>query len=145
MQNKDDVVYILNCIKEGNLEELDLDGDLMNDIGCFFESGVCVKPDIEIAVSWYEKAIEEDNDLARSNLADILRKGSMGYPKDLNRAFDLYEACGLPYAHYRVGEFYENGWGTEKDLDAAKAYYKHAYKEGHNLAKKKLEQWNFME
>ena len=94
--------------------------------------------------AWVEE-IENGNDLARSNLADILRKGSQGYPKDLNRAFNLYKECGLPYAHYRVGEFYEHGWGVKQDLDAAKAYYQQAYKEGHGLAKKKLKEWNFLE
>ena len=86
---------------------------------------------------WYAAAF--------SNLADILRKGTKGYPKDLKRAFELYRVCGLPYAHYRVGEFYENGWGTEKNLELAKAYYRQAYQEGHFLAKKKLSEWNFLE
>ena len=124
---------------------LEMDADLMNSIGTFFEDGVCVKPDINAAVFWYEQAIEFGNDLARSNLADILRKGCQGYPKDLRRAFELYKECGLPYAHYRVGEFYEHGWGTEKDLEKAKTYYTLAYKEGHGLARKKLKDWNFLE
>lgn len=142
---RDEVIRILDCIKEDNIEELDMDDDMMNNIGTFFEDGVCVKPDIEKAVFWYEQAIENGNDLARSNLADILRKGSQGYPKDLKRSFELYKACGIPYAHYRVGEFYEHGWGVKQDLEAAKAYYRQAYKEGHGLAVKKLKEWNFLE
>ena len=126
------------------MEELDMDADLMNSIGTFFEDGVCVKPDINAAVYCYEQAIEWGNDLARSNLADILRKGSQGYPKDLRRTFELYKACGLPYAHYRVGEFYEHDWGVRQDLEAAKAYYRQAYREGHGLANKKLKEWNFL-
>ena len=31
-----------------------------------------------------------------------------------DRAFELYKECGLPYAHYRVGEFLEHGWGVSK-------------------------------
>lgn len=142
---REDVEYILKCIQEGNLEDLNMDDALMNDIGTFFEGGVCVEPNIEVAVYWYEQAIENGNDLARSNLADILRKGTQGYPKDLRRAFDLYKECGLPYAHYRVGEFYEHGWGVKQDLDAAKAYYRQAYKEGHALANKKLKEFNFLD
>ena len=103
-----------------------------------------MKPDINAAVYWYEQAIEWGNDLARSNLADILRKGSQGYPKDLRRAFELYKECGLPYAHYRVGEFYEHGWGVRQDLEVAKAYYRQAYREGHGLANKKLKEWNYL-
>ncbi len=143
--SKDEIISILECVQEGRLEDLDLDDMLMNDIGTFFENGVCVSPDINKAVLWYEQAIENDNDLARSNLADILRKGSQGYPKDLHRAFELYKACGLPYAHYRTGEFYEHGWGMEADKEMAKQYYVLAYNEGHGLAKKKLKEWNFLE
>ena len=142
--DKEEVVHILECVKEDRLNELDMSDNMMNDIGTFFEDGICVKPDINAAVFWYEKAIEWGNDLARCNLADILRKGSQGYPKDLRRAFELYKACGLPYAHYRVGEFYEHGWGVRQDLEAAKAYYLQAYREGHGLAIKKLKEWNFL-
>lgn len=141
---REDVIHILESVKEGRLEELNMDANMMNNIGTFFEDGVCTRPDIYAAVFWYEQAIEWGNDLARSNLADILRKGTQGYPKDLRHAFDLYKECGLPYAHYRVGEFYEHGWGVRQDLDAAKAYYRKAYQEGHGLAIKKLKEWNFL-
>lgn len=103
-----------------------------------------VKKDIIKAVYWYERATEQGDDLALSNLADILRKGSQGYPKDLKRAFELYKRCGLPYAHYRVGGFYENGWGTEKNISEAKRYYRLAYKERHALAIKKLQSFDFL-
>ena len=145
---REDVEYILECIKNDTLDPSEFscsEDDLYDSIGTFFDDGVCVKPDVNAAVYWYERAIAMDNDLARSNLADILRKGSQGYPKDLKRAFELYEACGLPYAHYRCGEFYEHGWGTEKDLEKAKTYYTLAYKEGHGLARKKLKEWNFLD
>lgn len=142
--NREDVIYILKCVQQGNLEQLNMDEDLMNDIGVFFEDGVCVKPDIEKAVYWYEQAVENGSDLARSNLADVLRKGSQGYPKDLKRAFELYSECGLPYAHYRVGEFLEHGWGVRKDIDAAKSFYRQAYEEGHALAAKKLKELDFL-
>lgn len=144
---REDVEYVLDCIQNDCLNPSEFDcseGDLYNDIGTFFDDGVCVEPDVETAVYWYERAIEFDNDLARSNLADILRKGSKGYPKDLKRAFELYSACGLPYAHYRCGEFYEKGWGTEIDLGKAKTYYMLAYNEGHPLAKAKRREWDFM-
>ena len=102
--------------------------------------------DVVQGLQWIHKNIRQfGGDLARSNLADILRKGSQGYPKDLGRTFKLYSECGLPYAHYRCGEFLEKGWGTEKDLDKAKTYYMLAYKEGHPLAKKKRKEWDFME
>ena len=144
---REDVEYILECIKNDTLDPSEFscsEDDLYDSIGTFFDDGVCVKPDVNAAVYWYERAIAMDNDLARSNLADILRKGSHGYPKDLSRAFKLYSECGLPYAHYRCGEFLENGWGVEKDLGKAKTYYMLAYNEGHHLAKKKRKEWDYM-
>jgi len=143
---RNDVEVILSCIKNNRMDLLDMNNsDLLNDIGTFFEDGVCVKPDIHAAVFWYELAVKMDNDLSRSNLADILRKGSQGYPQDLKRAFELYSTCGLPYAHYRTGECYEFGRGTQTDLAKARVYYRLAYKEGHVLAKKKLKEWNFID
>lgn len=145
---REDVEYVLDCIKNDTLDLSEFscsEDDLYNTIGTFFENGVCVKNDINAAVYWYERAITMGNDLARSNLADILRKGSQGYPMDMKRAFELYEACGLPYAHYRCGEFYEHGWGIEKNLEKAKTYYTLAYNEGHGLARKKLNEWNFLD
>ena len=145
--HREDVEYVLECIQNDTLEPSEFsctEAELCNSIGCFFEDGVCVKPDINLAVFWYEKAVELGDDLARSNLADILRKGTQGYPKDLEKAFKLYSECGLPYAHYRCGEFLEKGWGTEIDIGKAKTYYMLAYNEGHPLAKKKRKEWDFM-
>lgn len=97
---REDVEYILECIKNDTLDPSEFscsEDDLYDSIGSFFDDGVCVEPDVNAAVYWYERAIEMDNDLACSNLAGILRKGSHGYPKDLARAFKLYSECGLPY------------------------------------------------
>lgn len=120
------------------------DPDVQNNLGCIYDDGLLVEPNVKKAVYWFEKAAAQGDDLAKSNLADILRKGKGGYPKDLKRAFELYKSCGLPYAHYRVGEFYEHGWGVEQNLDEAKRYYRLAYKEGHGLAKKKLKEFDFL-
>jgi len=135
----------LNLIKE-NPENKELqDDDIQNDIGCFFNDGVCVEKNVNLAKLWFAKSAAQGNDLARSNLADIYRKGTGGTEIDLEKAFELYKQCGLPYAHYRCGEFYEKGWGVEKNLEEAKRYYSLAYEEGHQLAKKKIKEWNFLE
>ena len=121
------------------------DDDTLNTVGCIFENGIGCEKDIIKAVHWYELAVEKGNYLAMSNLADIFRKGTGGIKVNLARAFELYKNCGLPYGHYRVGEFYEKGWGVEKDLAFAKTYYRLAYQEAHPLARKKLKEWNFLE
>ena len=139
------VIRLLDMLKnDPNNYELD-DDEVQNDLGCFFSDGVCVEKNVEFAKFWFAKSADQDNDLAKSNLADIYRKGTGGSEVDLKKAFELYKDCGLPYAHYRCGEFYEKGWGVEKNLSEAKRYYSLAYEEGHQLAKKKLKEWNFLQ
>ena len=142
--SRQQVEDMLKIVQENEDHPAFYDPDFTNSIGIFFEAGMGVEKDIEQAVYWYERSVELGDDLAKSNLADVLRKGTQGYPKDLKRAFELYKSCGLPYAFYRVGEFYENGWGVEKDLDKAKEYYRIAYRENHPLARKKLYQFDFL-
>jgi len=142
--SRQQVVDMLTIVSECEEHEAFQDPDFVNSVGTFFEDGVCVEKDIEQAVYWYERAIALGDDLAKSNLADVLRKGTQGYPKDLKRAFELYADCHIPYAYYRVGEFYENGWGVEKNLEKAKENYRIAYRENHPLAKRKLFQFDFL-
>ena len=138
----EDVLELINNYPDS--EDLK-DADLQNDIGCMFDNGLFGQKNVVEAVKWFEKSAAQGNDLAKSNLADILRKGTNGYPVDLKRAFDIYKSCGLPYAHYRVGKKKKKGWGTEVNMAEAKRYYRLAYQEGHPLAKKKLAEFNFME
>ena len=142
--DREEVLEMLDIVANNDDHKAFYDPDFTNNLGTFFEDGVCVEKDINQAVYWYERAVALGDDLAKSNLADILRKGSQGYPKDLKRAFELYKSCGLPYAYYHVGEFYENGWGVEKDLEKAKEYYRIAYWEKHPLAEKKLREFDFL-
>ena len=142
--SREQVEDMLDIVANYDEHEAFNDPDVVNSIGTFFEDGVCIEKDIEQAVYWYERAIVLDDDLAKSNLADILRKGSQGYPKNLARAFELYKACHIPYAYYRVGEFYEHGWAVEKDLEKAKENYRIAYRENHPLARRKLSEFDFL-
>lgn len=142
--SREQVENMLAIVEHYDEHEAYNDPDFVNDIGGFFEDGVCIEKDIEQAVYWYERAVALGDDLAKSNLADVLRKGSQGYPKDLKRAFELYKSCHLPYAYYRVGEFYEYGWAGEKDLEKAKENYCIAYRENHPLAKRKLREFDFL-
>ena len=142
--DKEYVEYLLDLLKNHPDDPALQDPDVQNNIGTIFENGIMIEKDIHKAVFWYERAAAQGDDLAKSNLADILRKGSQGYPKDLKRAFELYKSCGLPYAHYRVGEFYEHGWGVEQNIAESKRYYRLAYKERHALAIKKLENFDFL-
>lgn len=118
---------------------------ILNNLGIIFSDGIGAKRDMQRAVKYYSKAAELGDDLAKSNLADIYRKGEHGVPKDYVKAYELYRSCRLPYAFYRVGEALELGRGVEKDLEKAKQYYRVAYREGHPLARRKLQTFNFLE
>ena len=120
------------------------DPEALNDLGIMFGDGIGTEVDMERAIKYYGLAATLGDDLAKSNLADIYRKGINGVEKDQKRAFELYLSCHLPYAYYRVGEAYELGRGVEKDLKKAKQYYRIAYDNEHPLAKRKLQTFNFL-
>ena len=121
------------------------DADTLNSLGIIYCDGVGAEVDMQRAIKYYSKAAELGNDLAKSNLADIYRKGTNGVPRDYVKAYELYKSCRIPYAFYRVGEALEFGRGVEKDLEQAKQYYRVAYREGHPLARRKLQTLNFLE
>ena len=120
------------------------DPGALNDLGIMFCDGIGTEVDMERAIKYYGLAATLGDDLAKSNLADIYRKGTNGVEKDQKQAFELYLSCHLPYAYYRVGEAYELGRGVEKDLKKAKQYYRIAYDNEHPLAKRKLQTFNFI-
>jgi TPR repeat protein len=48
---------------------------------------------------------------------------------NFNRAFDIAKPkaeTGEPWAQLRLGIFYENGWGINKDIEKAEYWYKKA-------------------
>lgn len=121
------------------------DAETLNNLGIIFSDGVGAEVDMQRAIKYLSKAAELGDDLAKSNLADIYRKGTNGVPRDYVKAYELYKSCRIPYAFYRVGEALEFGRGVEKDLELAKQYYRVAYREGHPLARRKLQTLNFLE
>lgn len=120
------------------------DGEVLNNLGIIYSEAVGVELNMQKAIMYYEKAATLGNDLARSNLADIYRKGMNGVLVNHEKAFELYMACKLPYAYYRVGEYYENGKAGVRNLDLAKQNYRIAYEAGHAMARKKLQTFNFL-
>ncbi|MEQ8400844.1 MAG: peptidoglycan-binding protein [Roseitalea porphyridii] len=75
-------------------------------------------------------------------IGDRIAMGAESDPAALAEAFDWYErAAELGYApaQYRLGNFHEKGFGTERDIAAAKTWYQMAAEQGnasamHNLA-----------
>lgn len=121
------------------------DPEILNNLGIVYCDGVGTDINMERAIMYYAKAAELGDDLAKSNLADIYRKGKNGVAKDFKKAYELYLSCRIPYAFYRVGEALELGRGVEQDIEKAKQYYRVAYRECHPLARRKLQTLNFLE
>lgn len=135
--------YVKELVETSEADLDMLDDGALNNLGIIYSEGVDVPINMELAIKYFNMAIEEDNDLARSNLADIYRKGTNGIAVDLKKAFEIYSDCHLPYAYYRVGEAYQYGRGVTMDLEKAKYNYRIAYKHGHPLARRKLASFNF--
>lgn len=121
------------------------DAETLNNLGIIYSDGVGAEVDMQRAIKYFGMAAELGDDLAKSNLADIYRKGTNGVPRDYAKAYELYNSCRLPYAFYRVGEALEYGRGVKQDIEMAKQYYRVAYREGHPLARRKLQTLNFLE
>lgn len=135
--------YVKELVETSEADLDMLDDGALNNLGIIYSEGVDVPINMELAIKYFNMAIEEDNVLARSNLADIYRKGTNGIAVDLKKAFEIYSDCHLPYAYYRVGEAYQYGRGVTMDLEKAKYNYRIAYKHGHPLARRKLASFNF--
>jgi len=114
------------------------DPQILNNLGIVFTEGVGVDIDMERGIKYYERAVMMDDDLARFNLAEIFSSGMNGVEVNYKRAYKLYRACGLPYAHYRLGEYFEYGMGVGIDEAMSQKYYRLASEEGYEPARLKV-------
>lgn len=118
------------------------DPEILNNLGIVFTEGVCVDIDMERGIKYYEKAIMMDDDLARLNLGNIYLIGMNGVPQDYRKAYKLFRQCGLPQAHYLVGECFELGHGVDVDMEQSRKWYSLAAKEGFPPAIEKMKELN---
>lgn len=131
----EDVALLLRMAHEGRVRE----GVVMNDIGTLYEKGIGTPQDTLQAIHWYERAIQHGDLLyAPTNLGDIYRKGLAPVAQDLAKAVEAYRQSVDPYAWYRIGQSYEEGWTAPPDLTRAMTYYHKAATAGHHLALKRL-------
>ena len=56
----------------------------------------------------------------------------------LSRAVDAFLLSDDPYAYYRIGQAYEEGWLGEVNNELAMHWYQKSAKKGHHLALKRL-------
>ena len=136
--SKEDVKHLLSLAGEYK-EGKPLHGVVLNDIGTIHQEGIGMPVNGEEAVYWFREAFKQDDKLyAPTNLGDLYRKGCGSVSPDLKKAFEAYQLSIDPYAHYRIGQAYEEGWVGEPNLDKAMKWYRQAAEEGHHLAIKRL-------
>ena len=137
--SSDDVVMLVEIGNAHIKGEVKAEGVTLNDLATLYQEGVGVPQDYVKAAFWYGKAIDAGDLLyAPSNLGDTYRKGGHGLPRDLHKALDAYMLGQDPYAHYRIGQAYEEGWLGRPELVKAFEWYAKAAQEGHHLAIKRL-------
>lgn len=135
---KEDVELLLQLSRKYKAGE-PVEGVVLNDIGTIFEYGIGVEQDVETAIYWFEAACCNGDLLyAPTNLGDIYRKGRGTVGQNLPLAVEAYSRSEDPYAWYRIGQSYEEGWNGEKDMEKAMAFYRKAADARHHLALKRL-------
>ena len=136
--SQEDVEHLLS-LAQSYKQGKPLHGVVLNDIGTIHQEGIGMPVNGEEAIYWFKEAYKNGDKLyAPTNLGDLYRKGCGVVESDLKQAFEAYQLSTDPYAHYRIGQAYEEGWICEPDLKKAMKWYKQAAKEGHHLAIKRL-------
>lgn len=136
--SQEDVEHLLSLAK-AYLQGKPLHGVVLNDIGTIHQEGIGIPVDGESAIYWFTEAyLNGDKLYAPTNLGDLYRKGCGTIAPSLEKAFESYQLSTDPYAHYRIGQAYEEGWVASPDLEKAMKWYKQATEEGHHLAVKRL-------
>lgn len=116
-----------------------VEGVVLNDIGTIYQEGIGVAADASIAAEWFQRAYNEGDSLyAPTNMGDLYRKGGVHIKKSLAKALEYYQKSTDPYAFYRIGQAYEEGWVDTPNPDKAMIWYKKAAEAGHHLGIKKL-------
>ena len=117
-----------------------LHGVVLNDIGTLHQEGVGITTDGESAIYWFKEAYKNGDKLyAPTNLGDLYRKGCGEVKSNLKLAFEAYQLSIDPYAHYRIGQAYEENWTGISDMDLAMKWYRQSAEEGHHLAIKRIQ------
>ena len=136
--SQEDVEHLLS-LAQAYKEGKPWHGVVLNDIGTIHQEGVGIPVDGESAIYWFTEAYQNGDKLyAPTNLGDLYRKGCGKVEANLPKAFQSYQLSIDPYAHYRIGQAYEEGWMSSPDLEKAMKWYKQAAGEGHHLAIKRM-------
>jgi len=110
------------------------------DLAIMYECGDGVPQDFELAVYWYQLAVEKSLDEALCNLGYMHSSGN-GIPKNTLLAVKYYKQAaeqGYPRALYNLGYMYCHGNGVPEDKGEACRLYQLATEKGYCLAQHNL-------
>lgn len=126
------------------LKSLASDGVLaaFREIGNIYElGGGGVDVDIEKALYWYKKSLDEANDaFGAYGLGRLYFRGN-GIEKDYKKAlwyFELALENNIEIASLMLARIFNSGLGIEKNIDKAENYYLKAIESGYVYALKEL-------
>ena len=136
--SQEDVEHLLS-LAQSYKQGKPLHGVVLNDIGTIHQEGIGTNMNGEEAIYWFKEAYKNgDNLYAPTNLGDLYRKGCGEVKPDLKLAFEAYQLSIDPYAHYRIGQAYEENWAGISDMNLAMKWYRQSAEEGHHLAIKRI-------
>lgn len=101
------------------------DTDAMNVLGTFYNTGMGVPRDYQMARNWYQQAAQLGNAQAMANLGLLFEFG-FGVPQNYSEAWRLYDqaaAEGNAFAIMHLGQMAEYGKGMAVDLKQARDLY----------------------
>ena len=107
-----------------------------NHLGVDYQRGEGVPKDIQKAIYWYPKAINQENPKAMRNLG-LLYKNGKEVPQDYQKALELFlrsAQLGNDGAMNTLAIMYEDGLGVARDLDEAVKWYQKAADKGNTKA-----------
>ena len=124
-------------------EAEDGDTDSMRFLADIYSDGEYFPKDYFAAEAWLRKAAELDDDKAKFQLAELLKKGN-GLAKNLEESFDIYHELsfeGYADAMIKIGKAMIEGIGTPKNEEMGNKYLRFGKSIGEGIAEdeKKVE------
>lgn len=116
------------------------DAKCQNLLGIWYNKGIGIEKNYELALEWYKKSSEQEYAKAYSNLGDLYYYGE-GVGEDLEKAVEYYTIganLNSPICMYNLAYCYYSGEGVEKDERKAFDLYKKSAELGYCPAQEEL-------
>jgi hypothetical protein len=101
-----------------------------NSLGHCLHEGKGARQDRNEALRWFRASATQGNRFGQESLARAYAEPDFaGMPQDWTEAFRLYRLSaeqGWHWAQFHLGECFENGLGTQRNLQEARRWYEKA-------------------